>query len=91
VSLEQWRKAMGYKEKPAAPKPPEPTPAPEPELEMDEATRAFDTGNTGPVDLAEQEDMEFIREAKERNPGAFEFGRLVGEAMHEHNKNRRAR
>jgi hypothetical protein len=87
VSLESWRKARRWKD-PAPPAPKsEPAPEPEPEMEMSDEERAFDHGNTGPVDLAEQEDME----RRERNPGGFMLAKMIVNSMNDYDKNRRAR
>jgi hypothetical protein len=82
---------MKYKE-PAPEVPPRPVePAPEPEIEMDDATRAFDTGNTGPASIEEQELLEDIRAAEERNPGGVAFARMIIESMNKNDQHRRAR
>jgi len=95
VSLEQWRKAMGYKEKPAAPKPPESKPAPEPEpadSAMTDEERAWDLGNVGPASIEEQEVLEDVRAAEARNPGGVAFARMIVESMNENDrKNGRTR
>jgi hypothetical protein len=65
---------MGYKEKPAAPKPPEPKPKPEPEPEVE-----TDDVGPAPVDHELDDDNAFLDEAERRAPGAFAFGKWYGE------------
>ena len=90
MSLQSWRKARNWKDPaPPAPKPVEPEPAPESaDVEMDDATRAFDLGLTGPATIAEQEHLEDVRAAQERNPGGFLLAKMVIESMNEHDKRR---
>jgi hypothetical protein len=89
-SLDNWRRSRNWKPDPAtAPKDEkkvEPTPAPEPEVEMDDETRAFDLGNTGPASIEEQEILEDVRRAEERNPGGVAFARMIVESMEENDR-----
>jgi hypothetical protein len=53
---------------------------------MTDEERAWDLGNVGPASLEEQELLEDVRRAEERNPGAVAFARMIVESMEENDR-----